>query len=359
MTNTLPSIFSYVTHEVRVVFGAASLTTLTQELDRAGFRRILLLTTPSRPAQRAAVTALLADRIAGEFTGAKLHVPVEVVREARAVLDRVQPEALLALGGGSAIGLGKALAFETKLPLAAVATTYSGSEMTAIWGLSDGIVKRTFRDAHAAPRLVLYDPDLTHDLPSSVSAPSGMNAIAHCVEAEYAPESNMVVQWFASEGIRRMSRALPVISTNPGDRAAREDALLGAHFAGRALDMTSMGLHHKLAHILGGSFGMPHAESHAALLPWVTAWNGAVAVAAMERIAAALGVEDAATGLADLSRRIGIKPLSELGFSRESIPRAVDLALGLSFPNPRKVEADGVRWILESALTGVRFQPDG
>jgi maleylacetate reductase len=255
--------------------------------------------------------------------------------------------------------LGKALAFETKLPFAAVATTYSGSEMTTIWGLSDGTVKRTFRDAHVAPRLVLYDPDLTHDLPSPVSASSGMNAIAHCVEAEYAPESNPVVQWFASEGIRRVSRALPVISTNPGNNAARQDALLGAHFAGRALDMTSMGLHHKLAHILGGSFGMPHAESHAALLPWVTAWNGAGALDAMERIAAALGVEDAATGLADLSCRIGIKPLSELGFSRESIPRAVDLALGLSFPNPRKVEADGVRWILESALTGRRFQRDG
>ena len=345
-------VFAYGTNAVRVVFGAGALAALPDELARAGFRKVLLLTTPGRWADREPVARLVGGELAGEFTGARLHVPVSVVAEARAVVDRVRPESLLAYGGGSAIGLGKALAFETRLPLAAVATTYSGSEMTVIWGNSDGQVKRTFRDAAVAPRLVIYDPDLTVALAPEVKAASGMNAIAHCVEAEYAPERGPVTSWFAMEGIRRLASALPIVVRAPDDGAARADALYGAHLAGRALDMTSMGLHHKLAHIMGGSFGLNHAEAHAALLPWVAAWNAQAAPEAMERIAAALGVAVAADGLALLSRELGIRNLGQLGFSTDSIPRAAEMATQLAFPNPRAVDADGVRWILERAIAG-------
>lgn len=345
--------FAYVTHEVRVVFGAGSVSRLGAELDRAGHRRVLLLRTPGRANDQQQMAELLGSRLAGTFDRARLHVPVEVVADARSVLDQVQPDALLAWGGGSAIGLGKALAFETRLPLTAVVTTYSGSEMTAIWGKSDGERKHTYRDAHVAPSLVVYDADLTPGLSPTTSASSGMNAIAHCVEALYAPEYGPVVGWFAEEGIRRMARALPAVVANGTDREARADALMGAHCAGRSLDMTSMGLHHKLAHIMGGSFHLPHAEAHAALLPWVTAWNAAGAPDAMARIAAALGVVDAAAGLLELSRRIGIKPLSALGFTAGDIARAGDIATSLTFPNPRPVDAEGVRWILERALHGM------
>lgn len=344
--------FAYVTHEVRVVFGAGSASRLREELERAGHRRVLLLRTAGRAGDQGRVADLLGGLLAGTYDRARLHVPVEVVDDARALLDAVKPDALLAWGGGSAIGLGKALAFDTKLPLAAVVTTYSGSEMTAIWGRSDGARKHTYRDAHVAPRLVLYDPDLTMGLPPEVSAPSGMNAIAHCVEAAYAPEYGPVVGWFAEDGIRRLARSLPIVVANPMDRDARADALMGAHCAGRSLDMTSMGLHHKLAHIMGGSFHLPHAEAHAALLPWVTAWNAPGAPGAMARIATALGATDAASGLLDLSRRIGIKPLAAFGFTAGDITRAAELATALSFPNPRPVDADGVRWILERALHG-------
>ena len=344
--------FTYVTHEVRVVFGAGSLATLPAELDRCGLGKVMLLTTPGRAAGRDGLLALLGARMAGEYTGARLHVPVEVVRDARAALDRIRPESLLAFGGGSAIGLGKALAHETKLPLAAIATTYSGSEMTAIWGNSDGSVKRTFRNTEVAPRLVLYDPDLTHGLGPAVSAASGMNAVAHCVEAEYAPESGPVTSWFAMEGLKRLAASLPIVVESPRDRDGRSDALLGAHLAGRALDMTSMGLEHKLAHILGGSFGLNHAEAHAALVPWVTAYNAKAAPEAMARIATALGVADPIHGLADLSRRLRIRPLGELGFTADDIPRAAELATSMTFPNPRPVDPDGVQWILERAITG-------
>jgi maleylacetate reductase len=224
--------------------------------------------------------------------------------------------------------------------------------MTAVWGNSDGTVKRTFRNTEVAPRLVMYDPQLTLGLPSPVSAVSGMNAIAHCVEAEYAPESGPVTSYFALEGLKRLATSLPVVVEHPQDFTARSDALLGAHFAGRALDMTSMGLEHKLAHIMGGSFHLNHAEAHAALVPWVAAWNAPAAPGAMQRMAAALGAADAPQALIELSRRLQIKPLGALGFAHSDIPRATEIALGLTFPNPRPVDAEGVRWVLERAVIG-------
>ena len=342
--------FAYDTHEVRVVFGAGSLTSLPDELERCGLRKVMLLTTPRRSPDRDNVLTLLGARMAGEFAGARLHVPLEVVAEARAALDHSGPEALLAFGGGSAIGLGKALAFETGLPLAAIATTYSGSEMTAVWGNSDGRMKRTFRNSEVAPRLVVYDPELTYGLTPAVSAASGMNAIAHCVEAEYAPEYGPVTSGFALQGLQKLARSLPIVVAAPDDLPARSEALLGAHFAGRALDMTSMGLEHKLAHVMGGRFGLNHAEAHAALVPWVIAWNAPAAPEAMARMADALGVADAADALVDLSRRIGIRPLGSLGFTAEGIDDAAGLIMGMKFPNPRPVDAEGVRWILERAL---------
>src|SRR5688572_1340196 len=319
--------FSYVTHEVRVVFGTGVLSTLPDELDRAGFSSVMLLTTPGRAAERDRVVSLLGSRLVGEYSGARLHVPVEVVADARAALERSRPQSLLAYGGGSAIGLGKALAHATGLPLAAVATTYSGSEMTAVWGNSDGKMKRTFRNTEVAPRLVLYDPELTYGLSREVSAASGMNAIAHCVEAAYAPEQNPVTAFVATEGLKRLAASLPIVVDAPAQADARSDALLGAHLAGRALDMTSMGLEHKLAHVMGGRFGLNHSEAHAALVPWVTAWNASAAPEAMARMAEALGAGDAAQVLVDLSRRIGIRSLRALGFTADGIPEATELIL--------------------------------
>ena len=343
--------FSYDTHEVRVVFGPGSISTLPAELDRAGLGTVLLLTTPSRDEERNRVIELLGDRIAGVYTGAKLHVPVSVIADVHKALDQFRPRSLLAYGGGSAIGLGKALAFDTKLPLAAIPTTYSGSEMTAVWGNSEEGIKRTFKNREVAPRLVLYDPDLTHGLSARITAASGMNALAHCIEAEYAPEQGPVTSFFALEGVRHMADGLRVLADSPLDEAARRQALLGAHYAGRALDMTSMGLEHKLAHMLG-SMGLDHAESHAAIMPWVTAYNALAAPEAMSRLAGALGSDDASHALQALARRLNIRTLADLGFSNRDIPHVVDKVLALRFPNPRPVDADGVSWILERAMAG-------
>lgn len=343
--------FAYATHEVRVVFGPGTISTLPDELDRVGLGQVMLLTTPSRDNERHRIAELLGDRLAGMYTGAKLHVPVSVIADAHASVAQYKPQCFLAFGGGSAIGLGKALAFDTKLPLAAIPTTYSGSEMTAVWGNSEEGIKRTFRNREVAPRLVLYDPELTYGLSSRVTAASGMNALAHCVEAEYAPEWGPVTSFFALEGVRELAASLPDLVDSPHDVEARRRALLGAHYAGQALDMTSMGLEHKLAHMLG-SLGLDHSQAHAAIVPWVTAWNAPAAPGAMARLGTALGSDDASRALRNLAQRMHIRTLADLGFTTGDIPHVVDKVLALKFPNPRPVDANGVTWILERAIAG-------
>ena len=342
--------FAYATRSVRVVFRAGALADLGSELDREEHRRALLLTTPGRALNVDRLLDHLGERLAATFAGARVHVPVDAVMAAQELADRVTPDCLLTFGGGSAIGLGKAIAQKTGLPLVAIPTTYSGSEMTSIWGVTDASAKRTGRDERVAPRLVIYDPELTYDLPPEVSAASGMNAIAHAVESAWAPDASPVSELLAWDAIRRLGDNLPLLCDDPHDPVARAGALLGAHLAGRSLDMTTMGLHHKLCHVLGGSFGMPHAATHAALLPCVVAWNAGAAPDAMARIAAALRTEDAVEGLLLLRELLKTPTLRELGFNAAMIPRAAALAATGRVPNPRPVTEDGVRYVLESAL---------
>ena len=343
--------YTYSTRDVRVVFGIGSLATLDGELNALGVRRVLLVATPGRTTAVAVMRDLLGPRLGETFAGARQHVPVEVVRVALEAVHRVNADAIVSFGGGSAVGLGKALARETSLPLIAVPTTYAGSEMTSIWGTSEGGEKRTGRDPRVAPRLVLYDPELTLDLTASTSAASGMNAIAHCVEALYARDANPVSSLLAEDGLRRLAASLPRIVVVPADVDARSDALTGAHLAGRALDLTTMGLHHKLCHVLGG-LGLPHAETHAALLPHVVAFNAPAAPEAMSRICAAIGAVSASDGLAALSEALGTRrPLSALGLQRADIPRAAALAAASSAQgNPRAATEDEVRALLERAM---------
>ncbi|MGH7537721.1 MAG: maleylacetate reductase, partial [Gemmatimonadales bacterium] len=271
---------------------------------------------------------------------------------------RTGADGILAVGGGSAIGLAKAIAARAPRPVIAVPTTYSGSEMTAIWSTTDAGGKRTSRDRHVAPRAVLYEPALAVTLPPAVSAASGMNAVAHCVEALYAVEANPVASLLAEAGLRTLAQTLPRVVRQPADLQARADAFLGSHFAGRALDLTTMGLHHQLCHILGGTFGLPHALTHAIVLPHAVAFNGSAAKGALETVADALGNRPAWTGLDALNRALGItQTLADLGLRREDIDRAADLAAQRPYPNPRPVTRDGIRVVLEAAFTGAAPAP--
>jgi maleylacetate reductase len=264
----------------------------------------------------------------------------------------------VALGGGSAIGLAKAVALELGLPILAVPTTYSGSEMTPIWGLTEGGIKKTGRDPRVLPRTVIYDPALILNLPPATTAVSGMNAMAHCVEALYAADGNPIASAMAEEGLRRLARNLPAAVRRPADLDARAETLCGAWLAGACLGSVGMALHHKLCHTLGGSFNLPHAETHTAVLPHAVAYNAPAAPSAMARISAAIGAEagqTAAAALFDLALSCGARMrLADLGLREEDLDRAAELALAAPYPNPRPLERAGILRLLEDAYRGRR-----
>jgi maleylacetate reductase len=339
----------------RVVFGAGSLVRVAEELRRLGATRAIVLSTPEQRGQAEDVARRLGELAAGVYAEAVMHVPIETARAAREEARRLHADCCVAVGGGSTIGLGKAIALESSLPILAIPTTYAGSEMTPIYGITEAGVKKTGRDRRVLPKTVIYDPELTLTLSAGISGTSAMNAIAHCVEALYAHDGNPIVSLMAAEGIRALARSAPVVVSEPGNLAARSEALYGAWLAGTALGSASMGIHHKLCHTLGGTFNLPHAEVHTVILPHAAAFNRDAAPEAMRITAGALGARDAAQGIYDLAVRLRA-PLSlrELGMPRDGIERAAKLATESPYRNPRAVEYDGVFNLLDDAWHGIR-----
>jgi alcohol dehydrogenase class IV len=339
----------------RVIFGAGRRDRLADELARLGAARALVLCTPGP--RRLAVWAAqqLGLAAAGIYAGALLHVPIEAAAAARAEALRLGADSCVAIGGGSTIGLAKAIALEPGLPFIAVPTTYAGSEMTPIWGLTEAGVKRTGRDPRALPRSVIYDPELTLSLPPRVAGPSGINALAHCVEALYAPDASPIVALIAEEGIRALAASLPAVIHTPDDMDARARALYGAWLAGTALGGAAMGLHHKLCHTLGGSFNLPHAEVHTIILPHAAAYNAAAAPAAMARVALAVGAQSAPGAIIDVATTLGAPTaLRSMGMREEDLDPAAELATRSPYPNPAPITRAGVRRLLDDAFYGRR-----
>lgn len=345
--------FTYTGLPARVVFGRGTLAQARAEVERLGISRALVLTTPAQTQHGRDVTARLGDRAAGMFNGAAMHTPVDVTRSALDQARAVGADGVVAIGGGSTIGLGKAIAVRTQLPQLAIPTTYAGSEMTPILGETEGGQKTTRSSPDILPEAVLYDVDLTLGLPVGLSATSGINAIAHAVEAMYARDTHPIAQLWAAEAIAALSGALPRITADAGDLDARSDALYGAWLCGMCLGAVGMALHHKLCHVLGGAFQMPHAETHTVILPHAVAYNAPAAPDAMARIARALGAGSAALGLHELAGAIGApRSLAELGMPRDGLDRAADLAVASPYWNPRPLERAAIRALLERAFTG-------
>jgi alcohol dehydrogenase class IV len=345
--------FAYEATPGRVIFGWGARRSIPDEADRLGATRILVLSTAGQSDAGRGMAELLGSRAAGHFAGAVMHTPREVSEKALAEVQSKRADAVLAIGGGSTTGLGKAIAFRTDLPQMVVPTTYAGSEMTPILGETEGGVKTTRRDPKILPEVVIYDPELTIKLPPGISGTSGINAIAHAVEALYARDRNPIISLMSEEGIRALSAALPRIRREPGDREARELALYGAWLCGTALGAVGMALHHKLCHVLGGSFGLPHAETHSIVLPHAVAFNAEAAPDAVARAARALGRPEAALGLYDLARSVGAPAgLKDIGMNEAYLDRAADLAVQSPYWNPRPVERDAVRALLQDAWSG-------
>jgi alcohol dehydrogenase class IV len=356
MNHELPLMpFTYDPPAIRVVFGAGSSTQLPDECARLGAKRLLLLATPAQQARFAPIIALLGQQIVGIYDQIVQHVPIETAAAARSAALRHAADACIAFGGGSVIGLAKAIALTTDLPVLAIPTTYSGSEMTPIWGLTEDGTKQTGRDRRVLPKTVIYDPELTYDLPSAIAGPSGINALAHCIEALYAPDANPITSLMAEAGIRAIAHSLPVIAQTPSDANARADALYGAWLAGSALGMVAMGLHHKLCHTLGGRFNLPHAELHTIILPHAAAYNRTAAPNALKRAALAFGATDAPAALFDLAVSLGLPTsLRQLGLREHDLEVAADLAIITPYPNPAPITRAGIRRLLQHAFDGQR-----
>lgn len=283
-----------------------------------------------------------------------MHVPLEVAERARAVAADHAVDALVCVGGGSTTGLAKAVALTSGLPIVAVPTTYAGSEATNVWGITEGARKTTGVDARVLPRTIIYDASLMLALPVDLSVASGINALAHCVDAMWGPRVDPIDQAFAVEGIRALAAGLPMVVADPTGLPGREQTLYGAYLAAVAFASAGSGLHHKICHTLGGMFDLPHAQTHAVVLPYVTALNTAATPKAEERLAAGFGAPTANEGLARLRAAIDAPTaLRDLGMPESGIAAAVPVILG-SVPagNPAEVTAANLTALLHDAWEG-------
>lgn len=350
----MPHSFLYTAHPARIVFGPGRLSQLADEVSHLGCSKALVLSTSSRRADAERLNLQLGALGAGVFSEAAMHTPVEVTERAMLAYADAGADCVIALGGGSTVGLGKAIAYRNDAPQLVVATTYAGSEVTSILGQTENGIKTTLKHASILPEVVIYDAELTLGLPVSISVASGLNALAHAIEGLYAKDGNPITELMALEGIRALKNALPAIVQQPTDIKARSNALYGAWLCGSVLGSVGMALHHKLCHTLGGSFALPHAETHAILLAHTTAYNAQAAKELLAPVTELFGGE-LGGGLYDFAKSLGAPmALKDLGLAEADLDRAADLALQNPYWNPRPIEREAVRELLQRAWSGTR-----
>ena len=346
--------FEYTMAPARVVFGSGTVARVPAEIAAMECARAFVVAGPGFEASVAqAIFAALGSAAAALSTDAAMHTPVEVTERVMERLNAASPDCLVAVGGGSATGLSKALAFRTGLPQLIVPTTYAGSEATPILGQSEAGRKTTLRSATVLPRVIVYDVELSFGMPVDLAVTSGMNAVAHAVEALYARNANPITSMMAAEAIRLLARSLPAIRDRSDDVAARSDALYAAWLCGTCLGTVGMGLHHKLCHVLGGSFNLPHAATHTVILPHVAAFNDPAAPDALRTVAGALGAERAGPGLFALNRDLAApSSLAMLGMNAADLDEAAAIATASPYDNPREPTRADVRKLLDDAWHG-------
>jgi maleylacetate reductase len=346
--------FSYQPHPTRVVFAPGASADIAKWIETLGCRRALVLTTPQQANDGGALAARLGTLAVGIFAGATMHTPIDVTERALLRAAELEADCVVSLGGGSTTGLGKAMAYRTDIPQIVVPTTYAGSEVTPILGQTEGGVKTTVRSPRIVPEVVIYDPNLTLGLPVAMSVTSGLNAIAHAAEGLYADDRNPITTMMAIEGMRAFREALPVIVNSPRDPAAREKALYGAWLCGTVLGQISMSLHHKICHTLGGSFDMPHAETHAVMLPHTIGFN---AVAVPDLLSPISDIFGGTPGQAlyDFAESIG-SPLAlrDLGLLNSDVDKAAEIATRNPYANPRPIDRASIGALLNDAWAGER-----
>jgi alcohol dehydrogenase class IV len=345
--------FRYEALPSQVLFGSGTLNRLPEETSRLQLERVLIVSTPGHLATVERVMSLLGGVAVSVFANAAMHTPAEITDAALVQARNLEVQGIVAIGGGSAIGLSKALALRTDWPQIVIPTTYAGSEATPVLGETSQGIKQTQRSLKVLPESIIYDVDLTLRLPVPISMASGLNAMAHAAEALYSVDRNPLTSLMADQALSRLIEALPRIHSNARDLEARTNALYGAWLCGCCLGHVRMALHHKLCHTLGGAFGLPHAQTHAALLPHALAYNLPRAPEAAETLARLLKHQEPAVALEHFARALQLpRSLRELGMPRAGIDRAADLATQNSYPNPRPIEREAIRSMLARAWAG-------
>ena len=348
--------FVHDTLPQRVCFGSGeAASNLSHQVGDLGAGAVMLIASKSE--MRIADEIAAGLPVALRHDDVVMHVPVEVAERARAAAARSNVDALVSVGGGSTTGLAKAIAMTTGLPVIAIPTTYAGSEATPVWGLTEGARKTTGVDLRVLPKVIIYDAALTTSLPVDLSVASGLNALAHCVDAMWGPNADPINAALAAEGIRSLAAGLPQVTADPGGLEGRERTLYAAYLSAAAFASAGSGLHHKICHVLGGRYNLPHAQTHATVLPYVLAFNGPAAPDAEQRIAAAFGSATALDGLLALKRQLNAPhALRDYGFSEDSIDEAADAILPSVPPsNPRPVSAVDLRTLLRAAWSGAKL----
>ena len=347
--------FTYDALPSRVVFGVGSRDRLAEEVERLGRSRVFLITDSATKPVADEMAEALGGRFAAVFSDVQQHVPIEAVAGVRDAARTSGADCIVTVGGGSTTGYGKAIALGSDLPTIAVPTTYAGSEMTPIYGITSDGLKRTGRDVRVLPKTVLYDPELTVTLPPSVTAASGMNALAHCVEGLYGKDADPITSLMAEEGVRALIGGVAAAVRDPGDLEARGEALYGAYLAGATLAVVGMALHHRICHVLGGTYGLQHGEVNSVILPHAARFNQGAAPEALARVARAMAVDDAPLGLFDFAVSISAPTsLAELGMRESDLDEAARLSVDTPMWNPRPAGFREVRSILAEAFHGRR-----
>ena len=346
--------FAFAGLPSRVIFGSGTVAQTGAEVARLGRKRALVLSTPNQKADAEALASRLGEAAAGVFAEAAMHTPSKVTERAVAAFEARGADCVVALGGGSTTGLGKAIATRTGADQVVIPTTYAGSEMTDILGETARGEKVTRRDPSILPETVIYDVDLTLTLPVALAVSSGLNAMAHAAEALYARDRNPIITLMAKDAIAALADALPAIVRDSGDRTARAAALYGAWLCGAALGGTSMSLHHKLCHTLGGSFGTPHAETHAILLPHTVGFNAVAVPELLAPVSSALGGTPG-VALFNFASSLGAPTrLKDFGLNEADLDRAASIAVANPYWNPRSFDQSSIRSLLADAWEGRR-----